>query len=83
MYKKDLENGGKNCGNCRFFCRQTKKPRKRMALVYGDCRRLPPVREIGLQVCREQPYQPVGWAWPQMHSENWCGEHQERARDGE
>ena len=36
MYKKDLENGGKNCGNCRFFCRQTKKPRQRMALIAGD-----------------------------------------------
>jgi hypothetical protein len=78
MVNEDIQNDGKNCGNCRFMCRVTKKPRKDDRVFYGECRRFPPVRETAAEYARDEPARPIGYNWPHVHSAQWCGEHKER-----
>ena len=67
---KKIINDGKTCENCKYFDAHTKKPRKGYKIRYGTCNRYPPfVLDIN------DRYVPAGYAFPQVHSEKWCGEH--------
>jgi hypothetical protein len=68
------------CGTCAFFHRFTKKPRKGMRLVYGECRRMPPRPDLADEFWNENKRVPAGWIFPRVHEEIWCGQHTPNAR---
>jgi hypothetical protein len=78
MVEEDESNNGNLCGNCQFFCRRTKRPKKGMGVIYGQCRRFPPALTPFVFDDGSVDYSigvPAGWAWPAVHSQQWCGEH--------
>lgn len=58
------------CGLCRWF---SKDEFAKQALVYGQCRRFPPVRGT-----RENDVAGEPFCWPIVEEDDWCGEFSQR-----
>lgn len=63
------------CAKCEWFSGHTKRPRKGFKIIYGACKRYPPmVANIWHRGNLRNEYVPAGYLYPEVHSDKWCGE---------
>lgn len=66
------------CGKCKYFAGHTKRPTKGFKIIYGVCRRFPPMIANRWADGNTARYVPAGFLHPEVHSDGWCGEFQSK-----
>ena len=62
------------CGKCTHFNGRTKRPRTGFRVVYGECRRFPPMVTNVWEPEERKRLVPAGSLYPEVHSDKWCSE---------